>query len=79
MCENPPLETVPSAISFALLRRRNTLALVLHTVQGGLMLFASQTVSGVKDFRRPVTVAFLEYDPVQQATSRSPRGRRASC
>ena len=44
------------------LREFNVRACILHLCQGVLMLVASLTVSGLRDFTTDVTTSFLAYD-----------------
>ena len=56
-----------SAISDDSLWRFNLIACILHTVQGGAMLVASQEVASIKAFSKNITTSFLVYDPTTQA------------
>jgi len=51
-----------SDISFEYLKKMNKYAGVLHLVQATLMLVASQTVTNIKNFDKPLTTSFLVYD-----------------
>ncbi len=49
-------------ISRKTLRKYNIAALILHIIQGCLLLVASQTVTTIKDFNKEVTISYLDYD-----------------
>ena len=53
-------------ISDQTLRNYNLGACILHFVQGGLMLVASQAVPNIKAFSKQVTRSFLTYDTATQ-------------
>lgn len=49
------------------LRKFNIGACILHFVQGGLMLVASQAVPSIKAFKKTLTTSFLTFDEETQA------------
>lgn len=51
-----------SPITFDYLKKMNIIAAFVHGIQGVLMLAASFTVPGVKDFKKPLTTSFLTFD-----------------
>jgi len=58
---------VASRITDARLRRCNIGACALHTIQGLLMLAASQAVPSVKSFKKELTTSFLVFDQKTKA------------
>lgn len=56
-----------SEVTDANLRKANLGACVLHSVQGLLLLVASQSVPAIKSFKKDVTTSFLVYDHATQA------------
>ena len=58
---------VASAIPDVWLRRYNLYACILHSVQGTLMLVASQAVPNIKKFSKQVTISNLEYNATAKA------------
>lgn len=56
-----------SPITDATLWRYNLGAFVLHSLQGSLMLAASQAVPSIKAFQKELTTSFLAFDPETQA------------
>ena len=56
-----------SAISDQYLKKMNRIGMVLHLVQGILMLVASQAVPNIKDFTKPLNTNYLVYDEATKA------------
>jgi hypothetical protein len=67
----PPLisgrDVISTTIDDARLWRSNVGACVLHSIQGLLMLAASQGIPSVKNFKKDLTTSFLVFDPQTQA------------
>lgn len=51
-----------STVTDAELKKFNQIGFVLHSVQGILMLVASQAVSSIKDFSKDITRSYIEFD-----------------
>jgi hypothetical protein len=56
-----------SAVTDRILWKYNAWGCALHSVQGLLMLVASQAVPSIQAFRKEITMSFLEFDPRTQA------------
>jgi len=56
-----------SPITDRTLWKYNVGGCVLHSIQGTLMLVASQVVPSIKAFTKPLTISFLEFDNATKA------------
>lgn len=52
-----------SNISFGYLRKFNLTMGFLHLIQGILMLWLGLSLDNIKDFRLPINISFLKFDP----------------
>ncbi len=50
-------------MSMSTLKTYNRVAMILHLIQGLILLIASQTVESIKDFAKTITISYLSYDP----------------
>merc|ERR1712032_483986 len=55
-----------SGVTDRILWRFNLACAILHGVQGLLMLIASQVVDSIKDFKKDITLAYQDYDPINE-------------
>jgi hypothetical protein len=58
------LAPTDSSITDATLRKFNIIGCALHTIQGVLLLIASQAIDNVRQFSKMIHVTWLAYDPI---------------
>lgn len=58
---------VESTVSDKRLWRFNLACAILHGIQGLLMLIASQTVTSIKAFKKDISIAYQDFDPVTRS------------
>lgn len=63
----------PDGVTDATLRKFNLIACILHTVQGGMMLVASQAVPNIKAFKKTLTTSFQVFNEDTQALENQTR------
>merc|ERR1712166_1690623 len=58
----PPTTSDRSTVTDKTLWNYNMAGMILHFVQGMMMLIASQAVASIKNFKKEVTINYLEFD-----------------